>query len=214
MGLILLSPLLLIIYLLIRLTSPGPGFYLQPRVGVGRRIFLLVKFRTMIVDPEAHGALVTARGDSRVTGVGNFLRRTKLDELPELWNVLKGDMSIVGPRPEVPRYVEHYLPGWEPVFSVRPGITDLATLHFRDEESVLESAYDREMAYINVVLPMKMKLALQYISESSFLYDLRIIFLTLWGITLGRWFWRLDNRLAQAAKAAIQASQSSSEIKD
>jgi len=154
-------------------------------------------------DADRVGPLVTAGGDERVTCIGRFLRKTKLDELPELWNVVKGDLSIVGPRPEVPRYVAGYLTEWEAIFSVRPGITDLATLQFRNEESVLENARDHERAYAEIVIPIKMNLALEYVKRSSFFFDIRIILLTLWGITLGRFFGEPDRRLADEAKRRI-----------
>lgn len=153
----------------------------------------------MHLGADLHGPHVSARNDSRITPIGRFLRRTKLDELPELWNVLKGEMSLVGPRPEVPRYVQHYRPEWKQVFSVRPGITDLATLQFRDEERVLEQAIDRERAYLEVVLPIKMRLALTYVENRSFILDLKILLLTVWSITLGRVLARPDDSLAKQA---------------
>lgn len=157
----------------------------------------------MRVDADSDGPLVTAGGDSRITAIGRILRSTKLDELPELWNVFRGDLSLVGPRPEVPRYVAHYPPEWEAVFSVRPGITDLATLQFRNEEEVLAGALDRERAYIEAVLPIKIELALEYVRRQSFWFDLKLIFLTLWGITGGRLFARPDSALAEEAKRRV-----------
>ena len=196
--------LLLFIAILVKITSQGPVFYRQTRVGKDRKKFLLIKFRTMTVDADLRGPLVTAGGDSRITHIGRVLRHSKLDELPELWNVLKGDMSLVGPRPEVPKYVKHYKSEWERVFSVRPGITDLATLQFRDEESVLKNANDIEKAYIEVVLPIKIKLALEYIDKQSLLLDLKILFLTVWGITLGRFFAIPGKELAELALEKIK----------
>ena len=202
--LILLSPFLGAISLLIKLTSEGPVFFNQVRIGRGRKLFNMVKFRTMTINADQRGPSVTAGGDSRITPIGKLLRRTKLDELPELWNVLVGDMSLVGPRPEVPRYVKKYKPEWERVFSMRPGITDIATLQFRDEESVLLGAQDLERAYIDVVVPIKMNLALEYVDGHSIWLDFKILFLTVWGITLGRFFAKPSEELANIAAAQIK----------
>jgi len=212
-GLLALSPVLATIALLVKLSSPGSVFYRQVRVGRHRREFRLIKFRTMRADADRKGALVTARGDARITGVGKFLRRTKLDELPELWNVLVGDLSLVGPRPEVLRYVAHYRPEWEPVFSVRPGITDLATLQFRDEEAVLAAASDSEKAYLEVIVPIKMRLALDYIARRSLWLDLKILWLTVWGITFGRRWAKPAIELAEEARRRIRAMGSEQLIK-
>ncbi|RLE38314.1 sugar transferase [Candidatus Woesearchaeota archaeon] len=208
LALVVLSPILCMVGGAVRLTSPGPVFYRQTRVGRGRGLFKIVKFRSMVTDAEDSEPLVTSKDDCRITPIGRFLRRTKLDELPELWNVLVGDMSIVGPRPEVPRYVEHYSPEWERVFDVRPGITDLATLQFRDEELVLKHAHDREQIYLQVVVPIKMRLALEYINRRSFMLDLKIILLTLWGITFGRLVGRPEDILAKDAIEQIRSLNS------
>ena len=203
-ALLVLSPFFLLFVLLIKLTSPGPVFFRQHRVGWKRREFSLIKFRSMRMRAENEGPAVTAGGDSRITKVGKFLRRTKLDELPELWNVLRGDMSLAGPRPEVPQYVKHYLPEWERVFSIRPGITDWATLQFRDEESVLKHAEDAEKAYVEVVVPIKMKLALEYVDNFSLWQYIKVLFLTVWGITLGRLFAKPGKELAVLAIEKIK----------
>ena len=203
-ALLVLSPFFLLFVLLIKLTSPGPVFFRQHRVGWKRREFSLIKFRSMRMRAENEGPAVTAGGDSRITKVGKFLRRTKLDELPELWNVLRGDMSLAGPRPEVPRYVKHYLPQWERVFSIRPGITDWSTLQFRDEESVLKHAEDTELAYVEVVVPIKMKLALEYVDNFSLWQYIKVLFLTVWGITLGRLFAQPGKELAVLAIEKIK----------
>lgn len=187
-GLALLAVPILLIALLIALGDWGPVFFRQTRVGRHRRPFRMIKFRTMVTDADKLGPHVTAKHDPRITPVGRVLRRTKLDELPELWNVLCGDMSLVGPRPEVPRYVEQYDPSWEDVFAVRPGLTDLATLQFRDEEAVLEGVEDREAAYREVVLPIKIDLMRQYIAQQSLGLDLRILVDTVLAITVGRVF--------------------------
>ncbi len=207
-ALTLLLPLFLILAVLIKLSSPGPVFFRQVRVGMNRNEFTMIKFRTMMTSAEQKGPQVTSLGDSRVTFIGNILRRTKLDELPVLLNVMKGNMNLVGPRPEVPRYVKHYRPEWESAFSVKPGITDLATLQFRDEESCLINASDREQAYIDVVIPIKMKLALEYVAIQSLWFDFKLLFLTVWAITLGRIFAKPDNHLAKIAAEKIIAYNS------
>ena len=207
-ALLLLALPMLILALLVKISSPGRAFYRQVRVGRHRREFRLVKFRTMRSGADQQGAQVTARGDARITRLGSFLRRTKLDELPELWNVLRGELSLVGPRPEVPRYVAQYPPDWELVFSVRPGITDLATLQFRDEEAVLAGAADAERAYLEVIVPIKMRLALEYVARRSLGLDLKILWLTVWGITLGRRWAKPSTDLADEARRRIRALDS------
>jgi lipopolysaccharide/colanic/teichoic acid biosynthesis glycosyltransferase len=167
------APLLGVLAAAVKLETPGPALFEQTRVGRGRRPIRIFKLRTMVMN--ATGMAITAGGDPRITRVGALLRKTKLDELPQLWNVLRGDMSIVGPRPEVERYVKRYRPEWDKLFSVRPGITDLASLVFRDEERVLALAHDRERAYTEVVMPIKLELALAGIERSSLLEDLRVI---------------------------------------
>ncbi len=169
------APLLAVLSAAIRLESAGPALFRQIRVGRGKLPIRTVKLRTMVVDADRQGPQITAGGDSRITRVGRVLRRTKLDELPQLWNVLVGDMSLVGPRPEVPRYAETYRPEWQNLFTVRPGITDLASLTFRDEESLLAAARDRERAYREVIMPAKLALALESVERSSLRHDLSII---------------------------------------
>lgn len=203
-ALIMLIPLFLILACLIKFSSPGPVFFKQLRVGKDRKEFYMIKFRTMINNAEKNGPLVTALGDSRITLVGNFLRRTKIDELPVLWNVIIGDMNLVGPRPEVLRYVQQYQPEWDAIFSVKPGITDLATLQFRDEESCLIGASDREQAYVDIIIPIKIKLALDYLDKQSFWFDIKILILTVWAITIGRIFVKPSNQLAKIAKDKVK----------
>lgn len=178
-GLILLSPLLLSVALLVRLTSPGPIFFLQTRMGRDFRPFQIVKFRTMVADAPARGGQLTAGSDPRITRVGHVLRKTKIDELPQLWNVLVGEMSLVGPRPEVPKYVEMFRDDFRTVLSVRPGITDPASVKYRDESSVLAQSSNPEQAYVEQILPEKLALAKTYIERSSLAYDLRLILQTL-----------------------------------
>ncbi len=179
-GLVLLAPLLLVIALLVKLDSPGPVFFRQVRVGRHGRLFRIFKFRTM-AQAEADGALqVTAATDERITRTGRWLRRSKLDELPQLIDVLRGTMSLVGPRPEVPRYVEHYPEASRArVLSVRPGITDFASVHYRNESELLAHAADPEREYLEVILPSKLRYAMHYVDNVSVADDLRVLGLTL-----------------------------------
>jgi len=180
LGLLLLSPLLLVVALWVKLDSPGPVMFRQERVGLRGRPFLIHKFRTMRADAPALGPQITIGKDARITRSGQFLRRTKLDELPQLWDVLRGAMSLVGPRPEVPRYVALYPEDMRRLLlSVRPGITDLASLQYRDESSVLAQAADPERAYVEQVLPAKLALSARYVREATVLGDLRLILATL-----------------------------------
>lgn len=176
-GLVLLSPLLLAIAVWIKLDSPGPVFFRQERVGRYGVPFRIHKFRTMVHGGQ--GALITVGADRRITRAGAFLRRAKLDELPQLFDVLKGDMSLVGPRPEVPRYVALYPVSLrDKVLSVRPGITDVASLEYRNESERLAQAADPEREYVNVVMPAKLQLAVQYVDQASLAFDLQLILRT------------------------------------
>lgn len=174
-GLVVLLPLLCLVALLVKWTSPGPVLFRQDRVGRGFRVFQILKFRSMVVDAPAQGGQLTAGRDPRITPIGNLIRKTKIDELPQLWNVMVGDMSFVGPRPEVPRYVEAFHDDYEEVLQVRPGITDLASLKYRDESALLGSADDPEKMYLEEILPDKIRLAKEYIARSSLWFDLRLI---------------------------------------
>lgn len=185
MGLFLLSPLLVIIAAIIRLTSPGPILYRARRVGRYGREFTLYKFRSMVADADKHGPGITAADDPRITLIGKLLRRTKLDELPQLFNVLRGDMSLVGPRPEDPRYVALYTPEQRNVLDVRPGITSLASLRYRDEEALLTDK-DWEQQYIEQVLPTKLAIELEYTENATLWRDIVIILQTLWSIVFSR----------------------------
>ncbi|HMQ74871.1 MAG TPA: sugar transferase [Flavobacteriales bacterium] len=178
-ALVLLLPLLVLFALAVALTSPGGAFFRQARVGRHGRPFNLLKFRSMRPGSEALGQLTIGGRDPRITGVGHFLRRTKLDELPQLWNVLMGDMSVVGPRPEVPRYVALYTTDQRQVLSVRPGITGMASLDYVDENELLARSDDPERTYVEVVMPDKLALDLRYVRERTFALDLRIIAATL-----------------------------------
>ena len=179
-GLLMLAPLLLLIALLIKLDSPGPVMFRQERVGRFGKPFRIHKFRTMRHEPAGQGLQITGGADRRITRVGGFLRAAKLDELPQLLDVWLGDMILVGPRPEVPRYVAHYPADLrEKVLSVRPGITDIASIEYRDESAVLARAADPEQAYIHEVLPHKLALAAQYVERSSIWLDAWLIWRTL-----------------------------------
>jgi len=179
MGLLALSPLMLAAAFLIKVESTGPIFFKQQRVGKGFRPFLIYKFRTMVQDASQRGSSITVGADPRITRIGRFLRRTKFDELPQLINVLKGDMSLVGPRPEVPRYVEMFRQDYDEILKVRPGITDLASLKYRDEPTFLGRSQNPEEEYVTRVLPEKIKLAKEYTTQSSFVFDLVLIIKTL-----------------------------------
>ncbi|WP_140632972.1 sugar transferase [Methylibium rhizosphaerae] len=180
MGLLVLLPLFIALAAWIRLDSPGPVFFRQERVGRHGRVFRIHKFRTMVSDPRLAHRQITVGADPRITRAGQWLRHSKLDELPQLIDVLRGDMSLVGPRPEVPRYVAQYPAALrEKVLSVRPGITDLASLEFRRESELLAKAADPEREYVEVVMPQKLRYAAQYVDEASLATDLRIIGLTL-----------------------------------
>jgi lipopolysaccharide/colanic/teichoic acid biosynthesis glycosyltransferase len=177
-GLALLAGPLLLLGLAVRLSSPGPALFRQERVGRGGRLFRIWKFRTMVDGAAARGAAITVRGDGRVTRLGALLRRTKLDELPQLVNVWLGDMSLVGPRPEVPRYLDCYRPDHWEVLAARPGITDPASIRFRDEEQVLARFSDPERAYREVILPLKLALSREYLRRQSLAGDLGVIWRT------------------------------------
>ena len=181
-GLLVLSPLFALVALAIKLTSRGPVFFRQERVGRDFKRFHIYKFRTMVVDAPRLGGQLTAGRDPRITSIGHLLRKTKLDELPQLLNVLSGEMSLVGPRPEVPKYVEMFRPQFAEVLSVRPGITDLASVKYRDENEILGQADDPEAAYVNQVLPDKLALATEYVRRASFWFDVRLIFATFWKV--------------------------------
>ena len=182
MGLVLLVPLIAIMALLIKLDSKGPVFFKQERIGRRFRPFHIYKFRTMRHDRSRESELITVGADSRITHVGGFLRRTKLDELPQLINVLKGDMSFVGPRPEVPKYVQVFRRDYEDILRVRPGITDLASLKYRDEASLLDKSDNPEEEYVSHVLPDKIEMAKVYLQHSSFMFDLTVIAKTLFKV--------------------------------
>jgi lipopolysaccharide/colanic/teichoic acid biosynthesis glycosyltransferase len=180
LGLVVLSPLMASIALWIKLDSRGPVFFRQERVGRHGRTFWIHKFRTMAHANSASGALLTVGADSRVTRAGLHLRRSKLDELPQFLDVIAGDMSLVGPRPEVPRYVALYPAALRAkVLSVRPGITDLASIEYRDESALLARADDPEREYVDVVMPAKLRAAALYVDQMSLATDVRVLGATL-----------------------------------
>jgi len=177
LGLVLLGPVMLVLSLLIKLDSRGPVLYRGERVGKDGRPFLMYKFRTMVLEADTIGPAITYRGDPRVTKAGKFLRHTKLDELPQLINVFKGEMSLVGPRPEDPSYVAHYSAQQREVLRVKPGITGLTQLEYRDEASLLEGTSADE-AYLSQIMPEKLKLDLYYIQNRSLALDIKILWQT------------------------------------
>lgn len=180
LGLLVLSPVLFALAVWIKLDSPGPVFFRQERVGRFGRVFRIYKFRTMVKDAELHGLQITVGVDVRVTRVGQWLRKHKLDELPQLMDVWLGHMSLVGPRPEVPRYVACYPDNLrDVVLSVRPGVTDRASIEFKDENEILGRAADPNQAYVNEVLPIKLKYYVEYVNSRTFWGDVNLIFLTI-----------------------------------
>ena len=165
--------------ILVKLTSKGPVIFSQERMGLNFKPFRIFKFRSMVVDAPNLGAQVTVDRDPRITGIGRIMRKTKLDELPQLFNVLLGDMSFVGPRPEVQKYVDLFHDDYKILLSVRPGITGLDSIAFRHEEDILAKASDPQAAYINEVAPAKIELAKQYVSKASVPFDIKLIWLTI-----------------------------------
>ncbi|GAA0104648.1 sugar transferase [Paraclostridium sordellii] len=174
-GLILLSPILILIAICIKLDSKGPVFFKQVRVGKNKELFKIYKFRTMVTDAEKLGKQITVGNDTRITKVGTFIRKCKLDELPQLINVLKGDMSLVGPRPEVPKYVDLYDDYQEQILLVQPGITDYASIEFRNESEILGESENPESKYIDDIMPYKIELNIKYIKNISLYEDLKLI---------------------------------------
>lgn len=180
LGLLILFPVLLVLGVWIKIDSPGPIFFRQLRLGLGGKPFRIHKFRTMVEAGELLGLQITVGTDPRVTHAGKFLRKYKLDELPQLIDVWVGAMSLVGPRPEVPRYVAHYPEEIrELILSVRPGITDRASIEFKDENEILGKAVDPHLAYINEVLPIKLRYYQDYVANQSLLLDIKLIFATI-----------------------------------
>ena len=178
-ALLVIWPVLLLIAAAIKIDDPGPVFYRQVRVGKNGREFRIYKFRTMVVDADKKGLAITIGRDRRITRVGAFLRKTKLDELAQLINVFTGEMSFVGPRPEVPKYVNMYTPYQRQVLLVQPGITDYASIAYRNENDLLEGAEDPEKMYIETIMPDKIELNMKYLHEISPIADIRLILSTI-----------------------------------
>lgn len=178
-ALLVFSPFLLCTALLIKLHDSGPVFYMAPRVGKNGRLFKMFKFRSMVVNADKIGPSSTTKTDSRLTPVGKFLRKYKLDELPQLINVFTGEMSIVGPRPEVKYFTDMFNDEEKKILSVKPGITDFASIWNSDEAAILEGSDDPDKTYMEKIRPQKIKLQLKYISEQNFFTDMKIIFLTI-----------------------------------
>ena len=178
LGLLTCLPLFFAIAVLIKFDSSGPVLFSQQRIGKNFRPFWIYKFRSMINDAPSHGNQITVGNDSRITRIGKFLRKTKLDELPQLFNVLKGDMSLVGPRPEVSAYVQLFRKDYEEILRVHPGITDLASLRYRNEADLLANSTNPEREYIQRILPDKIRRAKEYVKRSSFFFDLALILKT------------------------------------
>ena len=185
-GILILSHLFVIIAIMVKLSSPGIIIYSQERVGLNDRRFRLYKFRSMLINADRIGTSVTTSNDPRITKIGRFLRKIKLDELPQLWNVLKGDMSFVGPRPDVPEIVNKYSSEMKRILSIRPGITSNATLYLRHEEELLAMANDPDRAYEDIFVPAKVKLAMEHVNRKSFFFDFSILLQTVWALTGGK----------------------------
>lgn len=201
-------PVMAVVAALIKATSAGPVLFKQERVGLAGRPFTIYKFRTMFRDAHRAGTSVTTATDRRITAVGRLLRRTKLDELPQLLNVLTGDMSLVGPRPDVLEIVAKYTPEMRRIFDIRPGITSLATLHLRDEEAVLTRAPDPDRFYDEVMVPLKVRLALEHVDRHSLWFDLGILTQTVWMLTpLGRAWPVREHPLVAGMRRALERGE-------
>jgi len=203
-ALVLVFPLLLAIALIAKLSSPGPVLYRGKRVGLHGRPFLILKFRTMVLNAESLGGSATAADDPRLTQLGRFLRRYKLDELPQLLNVLKGEMSLVGPRPEVPKYVALYSPEEREILTVLPGITDWASIWNSNEAAVLEGSRNPEKTYEELIRPTKLTLQLQYVRNRSLSTDLKILVYTACKLLIEGWIPRELKRYGRVRRYKIE----------
>jgi len=184
-SLVILLPVFLLVAVAIKLDDGGPVFFFQERVGRNFSTFKVVKFRTMTTDPQVAGPLVTSENEKRITKVGKILRKLKIDELPQIFNVLRGEMSIVGPRPEVPKYVKLFEKEYRKLLTVRPGMTEYASVVFRNEEQILSRYTEPETAYVTGILPKKIKLELIYVSRVSFIFDIKIFLWTFLKVIAG-----------------------------
>ena len=185
LGLIMLAPLLIIIAFLVKTGSRGPVLFRQKRVGQFGVCFQVLKFRTMVVGAEKLGPKISAVKDKRITRIGSILRQLKLDELPQLVNVLVGQMSLVGPRPEVPKYVALFRQDYEEILKIKPGITDFASLEYRNEGDLLELSDDPDHTYVSEILPAKIIQYKRYIRERSLIVDVKVIVATIWSALFG-----------------------------
>lgn len=199
-GVVATAPLALIVALAVKLESDGPILFAQERLGKGQKPFRIIKFRTMVRGADGKGPAITVHRDERITRIGRVLRRLHLDELPNLLNVLKGDMSLVGPRPELPRYLRFYTEEQKRVFDVRPGLTDLGTLKFRDEAKLLEKAEEPETFYVEHILPEKLRWNLDYVERQDFFYDLGILLKT-GAVVCGVFLW--DRKLRRPVGSSL-----------
>lgn len=179
LGLLILSPFLIAFALIIKFTSPGPVFYRGERTGLHGKMFKIFKFRSMIVDAEKTGVSSTSKEDPRVTKIGSIMRKTKIDEFPQLINVFKGDMSFVGPRPEVKKFTDLYTEEEKVLLNIRPGITDYASIWNSNEAEILAGSSDPDKDYLEKIRPEKIRLQIKYVKEKSFLTDIKIIWRTL-----------------------------------
>lgn len=180
LGMLVLSPVFILFSILIKLDSTGPIFFRQKRVGLHGKDFSIYKFRSMRVAQDKKALKITVGKDNRITKLGAFIRKTKLDELPQLINIIKGDMSLVGPRPEVPEYVKYYSDNDKKIiFSVRPGITDIASIRFRNESDILATKNNPEQAYIDEIMPIKLRYCRFYVKKQSLFLDIKLILQTL-----------------------------------
>jgi lipopolysaccharide/colanic/teichoic acid biosynthesis glycosyltransferase len=178
LGIIFFSPFIFFIAISIKLSDNGPVFYKAPRVGKNRKMFHMIKFRTMVINADKIGAASTKDDDPRITKIGKFLRKYKLDELPQLFNVFIGEMSLVGPRPQIKWAVDLYTEEEKKILTVKPGITDYASIKFNNEGEILKGAADPDKAYMELIHPEKMRLSLEYVKNKSIFTDVKIIFLT------------------------------------
>lgn len=204
LGILLLWPVMAVVATAVRFSSSGPVLIQQRRVGFAGCVFTVLKFRTMVENAHLLGTSVTTGNDPRITPVGRFLRKTKMDELPQLFNVMVGDMSFVGPRPDVPEIIAKYTPEMRRVLEIRPGITSLATLHFRNEEELLAKVPNHDDFYEKTVVPLKVKLAMEHVERDSFLFDFHILLQTVWMVTpFGRLFPVAEHPLVTELKRSL-----------
>jgi lipopolysaccharide/colanic/teichoic acid biosynthesis glycosyltransferase len=198
------APLLALVAAIIKVATPGPALFSQVRVGRGEVTFRLHKFRTMVLDADKLGSSVTSGHDPRITPFGKLLRKTKFDEVPQLWNVVKGDMSLVGPRPEVPEIVALYTVKMRQILNFRPGITSVSSLELHREEELLNLAANPDDAYARIFVPMKVASAMRVAQNPSFVHDVQILVSTAWVLSLGRMFTHHDNELDSFIRHALE----------